>query len=126
VTLTGGIPAAAVPAHVAALDIGVLAGSPWYSSPIKLFEYGAAGLAVVAPRVPAVAEVIAADDEGILVAPEDAGALADAVLGLVTDDSRRRSLGERYRARVCAEYTWVRVAARVTDLITRSPRGARR
>jgi glycosyltransferase involved in cell wall biosynthesis len=122
VTLTGGLPPAAVPAHVAALDVGVLAGSPWYSSPIKLFEYGAAGLAVVAPRVPAVEEVLADGSEGILVAPEDAPALAAAVLSLVADESRRRALGERYHARVCAEFTWARVASRVTDLLLSSPR----
>jgi len=122
VTLTGGLPPAAVPAHVAALDVGLLAGSPWYSSPIKLFEYGAAGLAVVAPRVPAVAEVLADGSEGLLVEPEDAPALAAAVVALVTDESRRRALGERYRKRVCAEFTWARVAAQVTALLARSPR----
>ncbi len=122
VTLTGALAPAATPAHVTALDVGVLAGSPWYSSPIKLFEYGAAGLAVVAPRVPAVAEVLADGSEGILVAPEDAPALAAAILALVADESRRRALGVRYRERVHAEFTWARVASRVTDLLLRSPR----
>jgi glycosyltransferase involved in cell wall biosynthesis len=122
VTLTGGLSPAAVPAHVAALDIGILAGSPWYSSPIKLFEYGAAGLAIVAPQVPAVAEVLADGSEGILVPPEDAAALAAAVVALVDDEARRRALGQRYRARVAAEFTWARVAARITALCESSPR----
>ncbi len=122
VTLTGGVAPDAVPAHVAALDIGLLAGSPWYSSPIKLFEYGAAGLAIVAPRVTAVEEVMADGHEGILVRDEDASALAAAVLALVADDARRRELGARYRERVLREYTWDRVAAQVTALLAGSAR----
>ncbi len=127
VTLTGSVAPAAVPAHAMALDIGVLAGSPWYSSPIKLFEYGAAGLAVIAPRVPAVEEVIAHGREGILIPPEDPAALAGAILALVADEPRRRMLGAQYRERVLAEFTWDRVAQRISDLFASSPRrGARR
>jgi glycosyltransferase involved in cell wall biosynthesis len=126
VTLTGGVAPALVPAHVSALDVGVLAGSPWYSSPIKLFEYGAAGLAIVAPRVPAVAEVIADGSEGLLIEPEDAGELARSVLALVADASLRRTLGEHFRARVRTEYTWARVATRLTEIFACSPRGRRR
>jgi glycosyltransferase involved in cell wall biosynthesis len=122
ITLTGVLPPAQVPAHVAALDLGVLAGSPWYSSPIKLFEYGAAGLGIVAPQVEAVAEVLADGEEGLLVAPEDPEAIAAALIALAADPDRRRRFGERYRARVEREFTWARAAARAEDLLFASPR----
>jgi glycosyltransferase involved in cell wall biosynthesis len=122
VTLTGVLPPAEVPAHVAALDLGILAGSPWYSSPIKLFEYGAAGLGIVAPRVEAVAEVLREGEEGLLVEPEDPVAIADAIGRLVADPGRRRALGERFQARVEREFTWERAAARAEELLRASPR----
>ncbi len=100
VTLTGVLTPEAAPAHVAALDLGVLAGSPWYSSPIKLFEYGAAGLGIVAPRVPAVEEVIRDEDEGLLVTPEAPAAIAAAILRLIANPEERRALGAAFRERV--------------------------
>ena len=124
VTLTGSVAPAAVPSHVAALDIGVLAGSPWYSSPIKLFEYGAAGLGVVAPRVTPVEEVLEDGVEGLLVPPEQPEAIANAILALAEDDGRRRMLGERFRARVLGTYTWSHVAAGIEALLASSSRRA--
>ncbi len=47
-----------VPAHVKAMDVAVLPNSETFNSPMKLFEYMSMGKAVVAPSVPAVAEVI--------------------------------------------------------------------
>jgi glycosyltransferase involved in cell wall biosynthesis len=111
-----------VPSQLAAFDLGVLAGSPWYSSPIKLFEYGAAGLAIVAPQVEAVAEVLEDGTEGLLVEPEDPAAIAAAIARLIADPGRRRSLGERYQARVLREFTWARAAARAEELLLGSPR----
>jgi glycosyltransferase involved in cell wall biosynthesis len=122
ITLTGVLPPEAVPSQLAAFDLGVLAGSPWYSSPIKLFEYGAAGLAIVAPQVEAVAEVLEDGTEGLLVEPEDPAAIAAAIARLIADPGRRRSLGERYQARVLREFTWARAAARAEELLLGSPR----
>jgi glycosyltransferase involved in cell wall biosynthesis len=126
VTLTGVLTPEATPAHVAALDVGVLAGSPWYSSPIKLFEYGAAGLGIVAPRVPAVAEVIRDEEEALLVTPEAPAEIAAAILRLIANPEERRALGAAYRQRVCTEYTWTRVATRIEELFQASPRWSRR
>jgi glycosyltransferase involved in cell wall biosynthesis len=122
VTLTGSVAPAAVPSHVAALDVGVLAGSPWYSSPIKLFEYGAAGLGIVAPRVTPVEEVLQDGVEGLLVPAEQPEAIAHAILALAQDDARRRQLGDRFRARVLGAYTWSHVAAGIEALMAGSPR----
>jgi len=125
ITLTGVLDPAEVPKHVAALDLGVLAGSPWYSSPIKLFEYGAAGLGIVAPRVEAVAEVLRDGEEGLLVEPEEPAAIAAAIVRLAADPDGRRALGERFRMRVEREFTWAEAAARAEALLLASPRRAR-
>lgn len=39
------------------LHIGVMPGSNWYGAPNKIFEYGAAGLAVMAPSTPTIKDL---------------------------------------------------------------------
>jgi len=68
------------------------------TSPIKLFEYLAAGLPVVSTRLP---EVAALEEPGILQCEEDAEKFAQAVRALASEDNqiqaeRRRKIAERY------------------------------
>ena len=62
-----------------------------YASPLKLFEYMAAGKAIVASRLPSLGEVLTDEVNALLVTPGDADALADELaaqaLGVV--DQRR-------------------------------------
>jgi glycosyltransferase involved in cell wall biosynthesis len=57
----------------------------------------ASGLAVVVSDVGGIPEVVG--DTGIVVPPDDPGALAEALLGLLQDADRRTELGHRARAR---------------------------
>ena len=73
--------------------------------PNKMFEYLAAGLAVVSSDFPELRRVIAGHDLGVLVKPGDPEALARAFDGLagdrdLVDEMRRRSLA------TAASYTW--------------------
>lgn len=54
--------------------------------PLAILEAMAAGVPVVATDVGGVADVVRDDDTGLLVAPEDPGALAAALLRLLADD----------------------------------------
>jgi glycosyltransferase involved in cell wall biosynthesis len=63
--------------------------------PVALMEAYAVGRPVVATRVGGLPEAVEDGGSGILVGPDDAGALADAILGLAADDSRRRKMGAR-------------------------------
>jgi glycosyltransferase involved in cell wall biosynthesis len=87
----------------------LLAGLDVYAQPsrregrsLAMLEAMAAGLPTVAHRLPAVAELHPDDTTAVLVAPEDVDALGAALLGLVSDPERRRSLGQAARARVSA------------------------
>ena len=73
--------------------------------PNVLVEAQSQGLACVASRISAVPELVTDGLTGVLVAPDDAGALAKALEDLIRDPARRRSIGEAAAARVRAEFT---------------------
>jgi glycosyltransferase involved in cell wall biosynthesis len=114
VVVTGAVPHAEMPACLAQADIGVApfditAHSPltlgFYWSPLKIFEYMAAGLPVVAPAVDRISSLVGHGREGLLYDPEAPGALA-AALETLTDPALRRSLGRAARERAVREYSW--------------------
>ena len=70
--------------------------------PTVLGEAMGLGLPVVATDVAGVGEVVAAPQTGMLVPPQDPGALAAATLPLLADPDRRRALGEAGRRRALA------------------------
>ena len=72
--------------------------------PLVIFEAMAAGVPVVATAVDGVPEQLAGD-AGVLVAPEDASALARAIVALARDPERRRRLGEAGRRRLAERFT---------------------
>lgn len=39
------------------MNLGVMPGSNWYGAPNKIFEYGAAGMAVLAPNTPTIVDI---------------------------------------------------------------------
>jgi glycosyltransferase involved in cell wall biosynthesis len=74
--------------------------------PNVLREGLAAGRAVVATRVAAIPDVVEDGVTGVLVAPADAAALAEALRQLATDPARRAPLGSRARAGVEERFGW--------------------
>jgi glycosyltransferase involved in cell wall biosynthesis len=92
-----------VPDLLAALDVA--ASSSWFEgSPLAMMEYMDAGLPVVATRVGGVPDLIDDGVQGRLVEPGDAGALARAIVELVSDRERAAEMGARARERRRAEF----------------------
>ena len=115
-----------VPALLAEADIGLApyaTDAPSYFSPLKLFEYLAAGLAVVAADIPGVRDVVG-EDGAVLMPPGDAGALADGVATLTADADERSRLRENARA-LADLHTWEQRARRIVQAVRElSPRRA--
>lgn len=85
-----------VPQLLAAADI-ILQPSRSEGLPLALMEAASAGCAMVASRVGGVPEVIEDGCSGLLVPPEDAAALADAVARLAGDPAFAEALGRAAR-----------------------------
>jgi len=123
-TFTGRIPHDDVAAYLDACEILVAPhvpatdGSEFFGSPTKLFEYMAMAKPVIASRLGQIAEVIRDGENGLLIEPGDAVALARAIERLTGDQSLRERLGVRARQTVVAQYTWHHNAARIFDTVS--------
>ena len=76
------------------------------SWPVKLFEYMAAGLPVVATDVAPWNDIIARHRCGVCVPGEDPRALAAAITQVLDDRDEARAMGERGRAAAIEHYSW--------------------
>jgi len=72
--------------------------------PISVVEAMAAGLAVAAPAVGDVADMLSAENRPLITPPGDEAALAAAIERLAGDAALRKTIGEANRARATAEY----------------------
>ena len=120
VTFTGLVPPAMVPGQLARATMLVLpnpasAISTRFTSPLKLFEYMAAGRAIVASDLPSIREVLDDGRTALLVEPGNPAAIAAALRTLAAD---RMLVGRLARAALqeAAGYTWSRRAERLEAL----------
>ena len=116
---TGRIPHGRVAAELARACIAVLPNradpDSAFTSPIKLFEYMAAGCALVVSDLPSLREVLGRDD-AIWTAPGDATSLASAIRVLAEDPERARRLGARVREKA-RHYTWAARGERLARIV---------
>jgi glycosyltransferase involved in cell wall biosynthesis len=120
VRIDGFQPPERVALYLAAADLAVVpnrsqpAISAKYTSPLKVFEAMAAGVALVASDLPSLRELLTHERDAWLVAPDDAEALARGIEKLVLDPGLRRELAQNLHARR-AEHTWDARAQRILD-----------
>lgn len=120
VVFAGAAGHAEVPQWIAKMDVAVApypADAPTYFSPIKIFEYMAAGTPIVASRVGQIAELLRHRRTALLHQP---GAIAETAACI--EELRRRpalasKLAREARATVVRRYTWARNARRVLALV---------
>jgi glycosyltransferase involved in cell wall biosynthesis len=114
--LTGSVEANQVPGLLASMDAAV-APYPdlprFYFSPLKVYEYMAAELPIVASRIGQLAQTLRHEETGLLCPPGDAVALAAALDRLRRDPALRKRLGAAARATALEKHTWGAVARRI-------------
>jgi glycosyltransferase involved in cell wall biosynthesis len=117
-TITGIVSREQIGDHIAAFDIALQPGVTPYASPLKLFEYMAAGLAIVAPDQPNIREILTDRADALLIDSARPETLAAAISELCRDDGLRARLGAAARATIDRRgLTWLTNARRVTTLI---------
>lgn len=117
--LTGAVAPSEIPALLTSMRVAVApapAIQDFYFSPLKIFEYMAAGLAVVASGIGQIAEIIQHDRTGLLCGPDDPPALASALEKLRRDPLLRARIGSAARAAVLESHTWDQTVARVLQI----------
>jgi glycosyltransferase involved in cell wall biosynthesis len=102
-TVTGFVSQERAAELVAAFDIGVVPDHAWWTSPLKLFELGAASKPVLAARAPSITAV-ADDSEVALFDATQPGALARELHLLHGSLTRRNSLARTWHVRVLADF----------------------
>lgn len=118
---TGLVPQSEGPRYLACCDVLVAPtlpnadGSEFFGSPTKVFEYLAMGRPVVASRLGQIAEVIEHGRTGWLVAPGDAGALADGIERVAGSAALAAALGSEAREAVLARHSWRAHARRIAQ-----------
>ena len=121
VEFTGAVAPESVPEVLAGCSI---AAAPYpstqnagdqYFSPLKIYEYCAAGLPVVASRVGQVPQIIDDGVTGLLVEPSDPYALAEAIDGLAAAPLARAAMSSAARRVATERHSWDTVLNRITE-----------
>ncbi len=99
--------------HRMDLAVAPYPGTAGYFSPLKVYEYLAAGLPVVASDVGQLPELLDHGRLGVLVEPGRADALASAITDLRADEARRRFLRRATREATVELHGWERVVDRI-------------
>jgi glycosyltransferase involved in cell wall biosynthesis len=87
--------------------------------PVVLMEAMASGIPCVTTRITGIPELIQSEDEGLLVAPSDASALAAALRRLIEDPALRARIALAARARVEADYNLLRNTGHLAELFSK-------
>jgi glycosyltransferase involved in cell wall biosynthesis len=124
VTFTGFVPNEHIPLYQSAADVLLMpyqrnvatssgGNTAEVCSPMKMFEYMAAGRAILSSDLPVLHEVL--DGTMAVFCPLDEPAAWESALGeLLGDENRRKALGQHARLAV-ERYSWVRRAQRVLE-----------
>jgi glycosyltransferase involved in cell wall biosynthesis len=120
VIFTGSVPHEQIPAIIRQFDLALAPYSrpehSFYFSPLKLFEYMACGVPVVAADLGQIGEILQDGETGLLYPPGDGEGLAARCAELLADAPLRAKLGRAAAELVHGRFTWDHNAARVTEL----------
>jgi glycosyltransferase involved in cell wall biosynthesis len=108
IRFTGAVPHQQLPDYYRQADI-LINPSLSEASGVSLLEAMAMGLPVIGARIGGMPDNIEAGKTGLLVEPDNASALAQAIAQLLADNELRASMGRAGRQRAIAHFAWERV-----------------
>lgn len=116
---TGAVPHHEVPGLMASMDVAVAPYTKqrgFYFSPLKIYEYMAAGLPVVASNIGQIKEIIENGKNGILASPGDSAELALALKMLKRNPDLRKRLGHEAKSTIMKSHTWDKKVKQILSL----------
>lgn len=117
VHFTGLVSREAVPKLLAGFDIALQPAAVAYASPLKVFEYMAAGCAIIAPDQANIREILTHERTALLFAPDNVASLWAAVMRLAKDPSLRDRIGATARMQaISRDFTWAGNARKVARI----------
>lgn len=129
-TFTGARPHTEIPELLGAVDVALQPDVTAYASPLKLFEYLAAGCALIAPDRPNIRELVTDGADAVLFDPGDPHALEAAIMRMASDDDLRRRLAAAGRATIDRrDYSWdgnARRVEKIAEALIGNGQGAKR
>ena len=109
-----------IPELLSNSDVGIVCLHPisnyLTSLPLKLFEYMAAGLPIIASNFPLWEEIVEGNKCGICVDPFNPDEIAKAVEYLMEHPKLRKDMGRNGRNAVLEKYSWEKESKKLTNL----------
>lgn len=109
VEMTGAVKPEEIPRQLARMDVGVAPypdDPDFYFSPLKVYEYMAAALPVVASRIGQLDGLIVHEQNGLVYTPGDSSRLTSALARLIENRAWACDLGKAARQTILAGHTW--------------------
>ncbi len=119
VVITGLLAHEEIPAMIRQFDVAVAPYDelehPFYFSPLKLFEYMACGVPVVAPKLGQIAEILCDGETGLLYPAGDLDALSAGCERLLRQPALRKKVGDAGARVIHERFTWDLNASRIIE-----------
>lgn len=106
-----------IPLYIMAMDIALQPAVTDYASPLKIFEYMAAGVAIVAPDQPNIKEIVTHQKNALLFQTNDREDISNKLLQLIQDPCLRAQIGQSAKETIKLKgYTWRSNAEKITTV----------
>lgn len=120
--LTGRVAHDEVPGLLSAMDLAILPSAGDYTSPVKLFEFMACGIAPIAPDFAPIREVVREGETAWTFCAGDMRQAVEMVLAKSQDPAELGRVGRAARAYISAERQWRNNVVQLVDFVEQLPK----
>jgi glycosyltransferase involved in cell wall biosynthesis len=126
ITLTGFVGDHELSQWKSKLTIGVMPGTNWYGSPLKLFEYAESGIPMIAPSSPTVNDFFENGVHTLMIDPEnEISSLAGHLRTLLCNPALADSISENARALMNGKFSKEQVISKFINIVKNTLDGSK-
>lgn len=116
IRFVGRVPHKEINTYLKKMDIAIHHSANPYMSPLKIFEYLAAGLPVIGPDIPAVREIFK-NGQDIILVKKNKEDIAEKMQFLLENEQKREYLSTNGREKVVANFGWNKNAEKILTVL---------